>query len=464
MAFIPAVPLPLRGSSTDASAVCGAPRRAVVVASAAGDVPDVLVKILARKEVEVAALKGAIAANDEHPVGVLLGKRGDLPRSRRFEKALTLPKGTLTVIAEIKRQSPSKGVIGNIKDPAALARTYYEGGAGVISVLTDKEGFGGTLEDLEVVVKQMAKFKGNFPEPCPVLRKDFVVDEVQIAEAAVSGASAVLLIMSALGRERCGELQEAAWEMGLDALVEVHDEKEVEDAVAIGAKVVGVNNRNLRTFEVDLDTSLRMADVIPDGVIKVAESGIEECVDAWKLRDAGFSAVLVGESLVRAFEGSVSDSTSYSIGYNQAKGLIKAFKAKGSAKFGPTSNAAFWGAGEGAKESLVRWKLPAFIAIDSGTSIREQWCCTGSRSLVPYENLRSCLRHTLTLSMLGFLISSFVLFDSLLLPATVLTGRALALKARNCCSCSASCARRSAQPCMRHFLRRVSHFLALANS
>lgn len=354
MAFVPAalrLPLPVRASA--ARPVCRAPRRAAVVASAASDVPDVLKKILARKADEVAALKAELeAAGPAHPVAAALADRG-VERPRAFERALTLPKGSLTVIAEIKRRSPSKGLIGKIKDPASLGRTYYEGGAGAISVLTDGEGFGGSMGDLEAVVKEMRKYAGNFPSPCPVLRKDFIVDEVQIAEAAVGGASAILLIMAALGRERCGELQQAAWDMGLDTLVEVHDEAEVEDAAAIGAKVVGVNNRDLRTFEVDLETSVRMADVIPEGMIKVAESGIEECVDAWKLRDAGYSAVLVGESLVRAFEGSYADSTSYAIGYNQAKGLIKAFKAKGSVNFGPTSSAAFWGAGEGAKESLV---------------------------------------------------------------------------------------------------------------
>jgi indole-3-glycerol phosphate synthase len=378
MAFVPAAFRPALPSRAPPArpAVCRAPLRTAVIASAGGDVPDVLKKILARKVDEVAALKAKVAATGpDHLIAKALANKG-VERSCAFARALTLPKGTLTVIAEIKRRSPSKGLIGCIKDPGALSRTYHAGGAAAISVLTDDEGFGGSMADLAAVVAQQKKFRGEFPGPCPVLRKDFIVDEVQIAEAAVAGAGAVLLIMAALGRERCGELQEAAWGMGLDALVEVHDEAEVEDAVAIGAKIVGVNNRDLRTFEVDLQTSVRMAKVIPDGIIKVAESGIEECTDAWMLRDAGYSAVLVGESLVRAFEGSAADSTSYSVGYNQAMGLIKAFKAKGSVKYGPTSSAAFWGKGEGAKETLVRLAANPFAP----PAPMAQVCC----SIGPY--------------------------------------------------------------------------------
>jgi indole-3-glycerol phosphate synthase len=318
----------------------------------AADVPDVLKTILARKVDEVDALKAEVeAVGDNHPIAVLM--KNGAPRTREFERALTLPKGTLTVIAEIKRRSPSKGQIGYITNAGLLSRTYWEGGAGAISVLTDGEGFGGSMQDLIDVVKQQQMFKGEYPGPCPVLRKDFTIDEIQIAEAGVAGASAVLLIMSALGKARCAELIEATHFMGLDALVETHDEAEIKAAVEIGAKVIGVNNRNLRTFEVSLDNSTRMADMIPDGIIKIAESGIEECLDAWAMRDAGFSAVLVGEALVKAFEGSQQDSTgTYGVGFNEAKGLIKAYKAKGSIKYGPKSSAAFYGKGEGARETL----------------------------------------------------------------------------------------------------------------
>jgi indole-3-glycerol phosphate synthase len=354
MAFVCGVPLtcfsppsPLRGG------LCSARGSPVMSAGPPDGVPDILRSILVRKETEVANLRSVVeAAGGEHPIAKLLAMKGNVERKRKFENALTLPKGSLTVIAEIKRRSPSKGHLARIKDPSILARTYYEGGAAAISVLTDEEGFGGTMKDLEIVAKQQQKYKGNFPGPCPVLRKDFIIDEIQIAEASVAGASAVLLIMSALGKEKCKSLLDATHALGLDALVEVHDREELEMAIDIGAKVVGVNNRNLHSFEVSLETSLSLAPHIPDSVIKVSESGIEECTDAWKLRDAGYSAVLVGETLVKAFEDSQSDSTSYSIGYNQAKGYIKAFKSKGSVKYGPKSAAAFYGKGEGAKEML----------------------------------------------------------------------------------------------------------------
>lgn len=322
-------------------------------AKPAREVPDVLRKILTRKVEEVEALRAQVdAGGAEHPVARILAARGSTTRQKAFENAISLPAGSMTVIAEIKRRSPSKGHIADIKNPADLSRAYHGGGAGAISVLTDEEGFGGTMADLEEVAKQQAKEKGNFPGPCPVLRKDFIIDELQIAEAAAAGASAVLLIMAALGKERCAELLKATHEMGLDALVEVHNEEELQSAVEIGASVIGVNNRNLHTFEVDLETSFRLAPKIPQGVLRVAESGIEECLDAWKLRDAGFNAVLVGEALVKAFDESRSGNTVYTVGYNQAKGLIKAFKAKGSLKYGPSSAAAFFGKGEAAKESL----------------------------------------------------------------------------------------------------------------
>lgn len=330
-------------------------RRAVMAPTMSGieGIPNVLADILDRKAVEVAALRAEIeSTGPEHPVAKKLEAKGTLKRKQKFKKALTLPKGTLTVIAEIKRRSPSKGQIATIKDPGMLSRIYHEGGAGAISVLTDLEGFGGTLADMERVVATQAKHEGNYPGPCPVLRKDFVIDELQIAQAAAHGASAILLIVAALGKEKTKELLQATHDLGLDALVEVHDEEELQIALDVGAEIVGVNNRDLRNFEVSLDTSFRLGKLMPDSIIKVAESGIADCLDAWKLRDAGFSAILVGESLVRAFESSSSDSTSYTVGYNQAKGLIKAFKAKGSVEYGSASAAAFYGKGEGAKEVL----------------------------------------------------------------------------------------------------------------
>lgn len=321
--------------------------------SAVPNVPDVLKKILERKETEVANLRAEVeAAGASHPVAQVLSKKGSSPRGKAFYSALKLPPGTLTVIAEVKRRSPSKGKIGDVKDPGLLSRVYYEAGANAISVLTDLEGFGGTLDDLKQVVETQSTFKGNYPEPCPVLRKDFTIDEIQIAEAAAAGASAVLLIVAALGKEKTKELLDATHAFGLDALVEVHDEDELKIALDAGAEIVGVNNRDLRTFDVSLDTAMRLVELIPEHVVKIAESGIAQYIDAWRLRDVGYNAVLVGESLVRAYEGSASDNTSYTASYNQAKGLIKAFKAKGSVEFGSSTSFSFYGKGEAAKETL----------------------------------------------------------------------------------------------------------------
>lgn len=334
-------------------AVSPRPTHLVSAMSASADVPDVLKNILKRKEVEVATLREEVDKQGaEHPIAKALARKGNLDRQKKFYTALNLPKGSLTVIAEIKRRSPSKGQIGVIKDPGVLSRIYYEGGAAAVSVLTDLEGFGGTIEDLKRVVEVQNRFKNNYPGPCPVLRKDFIIDEIQIAEALSAGASAVLLIVAGLGKERTKELLDATHAFGLDALVEVHDEDELQIAIEAGAEIIGVNNRNLRDFSVSLETSYRLLPMIPDSAVKIAESGIEDCLDAWKLRDAGFNAILVGELLVKAYEGSSVNSTSYTVGYNEARGYIKAFKAKGSVKYGNPSAASFYGKGEGAKETL----------------------------------------------------------------------------------------------------------------
>jgi len=315
------------------------------------EIPDVLKSIIARKEEEVAKLKAEVeAAGPDHPIAKRLAGENEV--SGVFYSALKRPNNTLTVIAEIKRRSPSKGHIAYIKDPALLSRTYWDAGASCISVLTDYEGFGGSLDDLREVVAEQQTFKDEYPPPCPVLRKDFTIDEIQIAEAAVAGASAVLLIVSALGEKRTKELMDACERIGMEALVEVHDEDELKIAIDCGAKIIGVNNRNLRTFEVSLETARRLKPLIPDDVVSVAESGISGNLDAWELRDMGFNSILVGETLCRAYELSTEAATMYQRGYNQAKGLIMAFKAKGSVEFGPTTSAAFYGKGEGAKETL----------------------------------------------------------------------------------------------------------------
>lgn len=213
----------------------------------------------------------------------------ELPEPVRFRDALK--KETLAVIAEIKRKSPSKGMLRAVIDPAELARLYVAGGASAISVLTEREGFGGSLQDLKEVI---AACPGT-----PVLRKDFIIDSKQLYETARSGAHAVLLIAAVLG-ERLHEFVRIAKGYGLDTLVEVHDLQELQLAQRSGAEIIGVNNRNLSTFEVSLATAESLAPHFPLSVVKVAESGIENALHAAQMRRAGYDAILVGESLVRA--------------------------------------------------------------------------------------------------------------------------------------------------------------------
>ncbi|MFF0482250.1 indole-3-glycerol phosphate synthase TrpC [Streptomyces sp. NPDC004435] len=195
----------------------------------------------------------------------------------------------LRVIAEIKRISPALGPLSTIDDPAALAAAYVAGGAGAISVLTEGRRFGGSLADLDAVRSAVR---------VPVLRKDFVVDPYQVWEARAHGADLVLLIVAALGGPRLAELLAVAAEAGLTALVEVHDEAEAERAVAAGARVVGVNARDLRTLRVDRDTFARVVPGLPADVVRVAESGIRGPGDAARCAALGADAVLVGTTLV----------------------------------------------------------------------------------------------------------------------------------------------------------------------
>ncbi|MEP6815496.1 MAG: indole-3-glycerol phosphate synthase TrpC [Marmoricola sp.] len=195
----------------------------------------------------------------------------------------------VSVIAEIKRKSPSKGELSDIVDPAALARSYAEGGAAAISVLTEQRRFNGSLGDLRAVRAAVET---------PLLRKDFVVTEYQLVEAREAGADLVLLIVAALPGDELSRLYGAACALGLTALVEVHDEVETERALAVGAELVGVNARNLRTLAVDPDTFARIAAGIPDDVVKVAESGIRGPADVERFVGEGADVVLVGEALV----------------------------------------------------------------------------------------------------------------------------------------------------------------------
>jgi indole-3-glycerol phosphate synthase len=202
----------------------------------------------------------------------------------------------MSVIAEIKRASPSRGMFPVSVDPAAVAHDYIAGGAAAISVLTDQPFFQGSLDDLEAT----AGIAHAHTSPVPVLRKDFVVDPYQIVEARACGADAVLLIVAALDESLLKELLGTALAWGMDALVEVHDEGEMERAAAVGATVVGINNRDLRTFTVDLGVSERLAPLAPGGAVVVAESGVFASGNVKRLHDAGAHAVLVGESLVTA--------------------------------------------------------------------------------------------------------------------------------------------------------------------
>jgi indole-3-glycerol phosphate synthase len=195
----------------------------------------------------------------------------------------------IAVIAEVKRSSPSKGALAEITDPAALAGEYEQGGAAAISVLTEKRRFNGSLDDLRAVRGQV---------DVPVLRKDFVVSSYQLWEARAAGADMVLLIVAALEQEALVSLIERAQSIGLCPLVEVHDEEETRRAVDAGAQLIGVNNRNLKTLEIDRDTFARVAPGIPANLVRVAESGVRGPRDVIEFARAGADVVLVGETLV----------------------------------------------------------------------------------------------------------------------------------------------------------------------
>ena len=227
-------------------------------------------------------------ARDGRTLDELIEIASAQPTTRGFRHALA-GSHRLAVISEVKRRSPSKGELFPDLDPGVLAARYHAGGASCLSVLTDEEFFGGSVADLQAA-------RGACP--LPVLRKDFTVSAHDVVDARIMGADAVLLIVAALDRPDLAELHALATDLGLDVLVEVHDERELEMALAVGATLVGVNQRDLVTFEVDHQRALRMASVIPDDVVKVAESGVRGPADARALDAAGYHAVLVGESLV----------------------------------------------------------------------------------------------------------------------------------------------------------------------
>jgi indole-3-glycerol phosphate synthase len=231
------------------------------------------------------------SAADTRPLAPLAEEARAFPPTRRFREHLSGDRTSLSVIAEIKRRSPSKGELDPDLVPADLARAYAAGGAACLSVLTDEEFFGGSPADL-------AEARGAVD--LPVLRKDFTVSLHDVYDARLMGADAILLIVAALDDDELQTFLGAAREVGLDALVEAHDEAEVDRAVRAGADLIGVNQRDLVTFQVDPARAVRVASHIPAGVVRVAESGIKGPDDARVLREAGYDAVLVGEHLVRS--------------------------------------------------------------------------------------------------------------------------------------------------------------------
>jgi indole-3-glycerol phosphate synthase len=235
-----------------------------------------------------------IAADDNRSVASLNEQALAMGPTRGFRAALR-DRGRLGVIAEIKRRSPSKGDLNTDLVAADLASKYEHGGAACLSVLTDVEFFGGSVEDLQSARRACS---------LPVLRKDFTVSELDVLDARLMGADCVLLIAAALDSHELSAFHELAVDVGLDVLVEIHDEAELEQALDAKAMLIGVNQRDLVTFEVDHERAARMAALIPDQVVKVAESGVRDAADAFSLRTSGYNAVLVGETLVMSSDPS----------------------------------------------------------------------------------------------------------------------------------------------------------------
>ena len=231
-----------------------------------------------------------VASRDTRSLSELIEATRTISNNRGFAKRLVEDsKRALAVIAEIKRRSPSRGLLRKDLDPKVIAEHYKDAGASCLSVLTDSEFFGGSVEDLKT-----AREAGDLP----VLRKDFTVSLNDICDAKLMNADCILLIVAALKRVELTEFHNFALELGLDVLVEIHDEPELELALEVGAKMIGVNQRNLKTFEVDQQRAVQIAKKIPSNVVRVAESGVKTRQDALQLRDAGYHAVLVGETLV----------------------------------------------------------------------------------------------------------------------------------------------------------------------
>lgn len=217
-----------------------------------------------------------------------LKKRSSGVRTQKFSEQLK--SRDMGIIAEVKKASPSKGIISPIFEPVEIAQAYEHNGASAISVLTEEDFFLGGIEVLKAV-KSAVK--------CPILRKDFIIDPYQIYESAVIGADAILLIACLLDLETLKSFMALSDSLGLEVLLEVHDQEDLEKAIQVDAPIIGVNNRNLRTFQVDLENSLRLAKDLPKGKLWVSESGIQSSADIKRLKSAGFNGVLIGETLMK---------------------------------------------------------------------------------------------------------------------------------------------------------------------
>lgn len=247
----------------------------------------ILDRIIAHKRTEIESAKQRISYEDMRQRAEELQKAK--PKSRRFQSALAKAPG-VSLIAEVKKASPSKGLIRADFDPVHLAQAYVQGGAQAISILTDKEFFQGSLADFDAVRAVV---------DLPLLRKEFILDPYQLYEARVHGADAALLIVAALDARQLKDYIALTQLLGMDALVEIHTEEELEIALKAEARLIGINNRDLKTFETTLDVSRRLVPLIPDDITIVSESGISQAQDLIELGEIGVDAVLVGEALAR---------------------------------------------------------------------------------------------------------------------------------------------------------------------